>query len=258
MSKDKTLIPAEQKFVEFHGDQLIAVLVDGEPYVPIRPLCDYLELSWSGQRERVLRDDVLSEAAATVRVTRTEGEREVARELLALPLKYLNGWLFGVNARRVKDELRSKLIQYQKECYEVLAQAFQARAATSAGSSLANIRDMALAIAEMADQQIVLEGRISTTESRLDQAAIVVGDIRKRLKTVEGRVRPDAYITDEQASEVSLQVRALANLIGGHYQTVFSALYRRFGVGGYKFIRIEQYEAVLAFLEEWRQSEINK
>jgi hypothetical protein len=80
MNKDKALIPTEQKSVEFYGDELIAVLLDGEPYVPIRPLCDYLGLSWSGQRERILRDAVLSEAAATVRVTRTEGEREVSSQ----------------------------------------------------------------------------------------------------------------------------------------------------------------------------------
>jgi hypothetical protein len=85
MSKDKALIPTEQRSVEFYGDELIAVLLAGEPFVPIRPLCDYLGLSWSGQRERILRDAVLSETAATVRVTRTEGQREVARELLALP-----------------------------------------------------------------------------------------------------------------------------------------------------------------------------
>ena len=85
------------------------------------------------------------------------------------------------------------------------------------------------------------------------QAAVVVGDIRKRLKSVEGRIRPDAHIIDEQAAEISLQVKALAHLIGGHYQTVFSELYRRFGVSSYKLIRIEQYEAVLAFLDEWRQ-----
>lgn len=256
MSKDKALIPTEQRSVEFYGDELIAVLLDGEPYVPIRPLCDYLGLSWSGQRERILRDDVLSESAATVRVTRTEGQREVTRELLALPLRYLNGWLFGVNARRVKDELREKLIQYQRECYEALAQVFQARAA-SPGSSLANIRDMALAIAEMAEQQIVLEGRVSVTEARLEQAAIVVGDIRKRLKSVEGRIRPDVYIIDEQAAEISLQVKALAHLIGGHYQTVFSELYRRFGVSSYKLIRIEQYETVLDFLDEWRERAVS-
>lgn len=42
------------------------------------------------------------------------------REMLCLPLDYLNGWLFGVDARRVKPEIRERLLQYQRECYRVL------------------------------------------------------------------------------------------------------------------------------------------
>ena len=36
----------------------------------------------------------------------------------------LNGWLFGVDANRVKDEIRPKLIRYQEECFDVLHQHF--------------------------------------------------------------------------------------------------------------------------------------
>src|SRR5690606_191639 len=124
------------------------------------------------------------------------------------------------------------------------------------GSSLAGIREMALAIAMMAEQQMALEGRVATAEERLDKAALVVGEIGRRLKSVEGKLRPDAYITDEQAAEISLQVKALARLMGGesaHYQSVFTELYRRFGVASYKLVRVEQYEGVLGFLEGWRR-----
>jgi hypothetical protein len=83
----------------------------------------YLGLSWSGQRERINRDPLLSQMVKGVRVTRTpeKGGLQIA---LCLPLKYLNGWLFGVNANRVKAEVRDSLIRYQAECYEVLFQAF--------------------------------------------------------------------------------------------------------------------------------------
>jgi hypothetical protein len=38
------------------------------------------------------------------------------------------------------------------------------------------------------------------------------------------------------------------------YQSVFSELYRRFGVPGYKHVRQEQYADVLAFLDDWRDA----
>jgi hypothetical protein len=265
MSEDKALVPTEQRNIDFYGDELIAVLIDDQPYIPIAPICEYLGISWSGQRDRIIRDAVLSETSVSIRVTRKESKRG-ARDMLCLPLEYINGWLFGINASRVKEELKDKVIQYQRDCYRVLAQAFQSRAVGQAtGSSLAHIRDMGLAIAQMAEQQMLLEqevvktkDRVTVTEKRLDKAADVVGDIRRRLRVVENRTRPESYITDEQAAEISLKVKALAALLRGHYQTVFSELYQRFSVASYKLIRREQYAAVLDFLEEWRKTAVSE
>ena len=46
-------------------------------------------------------------------------------DMLALPLDHLNGWLFGVNADRVKPGVRERLIRYQRDRHRVLTQAFQ-------------------------------------------------------------------------------------------------------------------------------------
>lgn len=39
-------------------------------YIPLRPIYDYLDLSWSSQRERINRDPILSQEIKGVRVTR--------------------------------------------------------------------------------------------------------------------------------------------------------------------------------------------
>src|SRR5215475_8175533 len=111
---EQTLTPIEVRTVEFYGDEITGALVragdEAQVYVPIRPICDYLGLAWSGQFERIKRDEVLADAIRSVRVTRTErGEREV----VCLPLDMLPGFLFGVNAARVKAELREKIIRYR-------------------------------------------------------------------------------------------------------------------------------------------------
>src|SRR5215207_5558925 len=107
MSEETTqtaIIPVREQTVDFYGDTLPAAqTADATIWVPIRPICDYLGLSWPGQFERLKRDPVLSEALQSVRVTRTNaGDPEV----LCLPLKFLPGWLFGVQVSRVKAELR--------------------------------------------------------------------------------------------------------------------------------------------------------
>ena len=117
MSEQKALIPVEQKQVVFYDDKITAVMVEGTTgqhvFIPIRPICDFLGVAWTAQRQRILRDPVLSEELTPVIVTITGTGQEV--ETLCLPLDYLTGWLFGINATRVKEEVRDRLIRFQRK-----------------------------------------------------------------------------------------------------------------------------------------------
>lgn len=258
----------QQREIDFYGDQIVAVLVPAEGqaqpaiYVPIRPICDNLGIDWSGQRQRINRDSVLAEATRIVGITPTN--RGGNPNVLALPVELLPGWLFGISENRVKPELQEKLKHYRRECFAVLWRAFQAESLVALGvqresSSLSYVRNMALAIAQMAEQQMAFELRLDRTEARLDQAAQVVGALVRDVAEVKRRVAPGVYIGDEQASEIQLRVKGLAQLLGqhdgakNHYQGVFGTLYRTFGVTSYKNIPQARYEEVLALLEEWRQ-----
>lgn len=123
-AKQDALQPIEQKSILFGGQSIMAVRVEDDTvYVPIRPICDALGINWSGQRQRIRRDPVLSDVMRFVCVTHPNlkgGNPNV----LALPLEFLNGWLLGINANRVKEEIREPLIQYQKYLYKLLADAF--------------------------------------------------------------------------------------------------------------------------------------
>jgi hypothetical protein len=169
----------------------------------------------------------------------------------------LNGWLFGVSINRVKPELVDTLLLYQRECYRVLAAAFVQTevepAPSSEHQSLVQIREMALAIAEMANQQMALT-------TRLDKAAVVVGEHGRRLAILEQQLAPRQAITDEQAADVAEKVKALALLLGeqdktkNFFQSIFAELYRRFRTSSYKNIRQSQYHLVMDFLNEWYDS----
>lgn len=103
--------------VKFHGANLVLVSIDNQPYVALKPICEALTISWQAQLERIKRNPVLSKG---IRVTRTPSNGG-NQEMICLPLSMLNGWLFGINANRVKNsEIRQKLIEYQFECYDAL------------------------------------------------------------------------------------------------------------------------------------------
>jgi len=268
MNVEQALVPVEQKVVLFYEDEITAVqMVDGTVFVPVRPLVEHLGLSWSGQRERINRDAVLFEESATVRVTRTEGDRQITRELLCLPLDYLNGWLFGVSADRVKPEIRERLIRYQKECYRVLARAFVKEPSASDVSpttaTLLQVREMGRAIMQMAEEQIEFERRLTTTEGRLDQAAVIVGDLNRRMASLEQKVAPGKPVTEDQASQIVQAVKAVAIALGkktgrNEFGGVYGELYRKFGVTSYKMLPARRFDEAMKFLTGWHEEVVGE
>ena len=258
-----------QKIVPFYGDELIAVQQpDGAIFVLFARLCDNLGLNRRPQVLRIQRHSVLSEGLITLAVQTDGGPQQVQ----CLKLSLLPLWLSGVQASRVKEELQEKLVRYQHDAADVLWQAFKSQiiveepgtgltTSTDAElAQLAQIAEMGRAITRMAEEQLEIRRRLDAAARAFQGMRHDIGDIQVRLGVLEDRLHPAAYITEAQSAEVSNRVKALAELLTSqdaaknHYQGIFGELYRRFGVSSYKTIRVEQYEAVLAFLEDWRKS----
>ncbi|MCG8997212.1 phage antirepressor N-terminal domain-containing protein [Laribacter hongkongensis] len=105
--------------IDFHGAQLTVITTpEGDRLVAMQPICDAIGLHWGAQYNRIRRNEVLS---ATIFMTKMVAKDGKLRELACLPLDYLNGWLFGIDTNRCREEIRPKLIEYQRECYRALA-----------------------------------------------------------------------------------------------------------------------------------------
>lgn len=106
--------------VQFHNQEIQVLNYEGKPYVAMKPICENIGLAWSGQKDRIRRNEVLAQARRMIRLPSKGGEQEV----LCLPLGMLNGWLFGIEVKRVKPEIRETLKLYQMECFDVLYKHF--------------------------------------------------------------------------------------------------------------------------------------
>lgn len=58
---------------------------------------------------------------STASMTKVVAEDGKLREMLMLPLKMINDWLFLIDSNRVNPEVKQKVIEYQEECFDVLA-----------------------------------------------------------------------------------------------------------------------------------------
>ncbi|WP_052503498.1 phage antirepressor N-terminal domain-containing protein [Lacinutrix sp. Hel_I_90] len=95
-----------------------------EKYVAIKPICEAIGVDYSSQLKKIKEDPILG---STVVLTTTVGADENKRKMQTLPLRYIFGWLFRIDSRNVKEDIRDNVEKYQKECYDVLFDTFTKR-----------------------------------------------------------------------------------------------------------------------------------
>lgn len=103
--------------ISFNNQALITFEQNGTHYTVMKPICENIGLAWEPQLLRIKRDDILSSTMIITIIVAEDGKN---REMVCLPIEYLNGWLFGIDVKRCKPEIRETLIKYKKECYQAL------------------------------------------------------------------------------------------------------------------------------------------
>ena len=280
----RDLVVIDQRVVRLdeEGNEVVAVrLSTGAIYVPIRPLCATLGLEASGQIQRIRRREALAEMLRTIPIPTAGGTQDLACiHVEAVPL-----WLSGVDTARVKEDLRAKLVDFQRWARSRIAEAFLAEAgigpllgpapttapAAMEGSPLDQIEAFGLALTAFARQQRAFEMRYTTDQevvqgalthldrevtrldTRLDRAADAFANL---LREVNIRLDGSDVITDAQASDIKALIQAIAkdrtpsgDKSGTQYRTLWSEMYRRFRVPSYARIKQSQYHDVIQWLE---------
>lgn len=106
------------------------LLRDGELYLPVRQVAEALGLTFSPQLRRMKRDPVIGPTLRKVHPPPPEGESSWGGRrsaVVVFPLRYLPGWLMGVEVSRLKPELRERVLAYKREIAQLGWIAFQER-----------------------------------------------------------------------------------------------------------------------------------
>ena len=87
-----------------------------------------------------------------------------------------------------------------------------------------------------------------------------IGAVEMRLETIEDVLsQPDRMVTEDQASQISQAVKAIALTLGkvsgrNEFGGVYGELYRRFGVASYRMLPARQFQEAMRFLAEWHET----
>lgn len=274
------LVPVEERVIAFYEDEIIAVAVEQEGarqiYVPMRPIAEFLGLDWSAQRQRILRDEVLSISLRPVVVTTTEAGK---REALCLPVEMLHGWLFGISVARVKEELRPKIKRYQLEAYRVLWEAFRPDRLMPERTSemlIQAMRDNALQQARLWETVLQEQRRSRITEELVQehdeliwQAFREVEALRQEQSRLGTRFSNLACLLPVPSDPIGpAQKAAMKELVDdlvaaaqergvrlgqgrNDYPAVWGAFKQRFDVAKYDELSMDRYDEALAWLKTW-------
>lgn len=101
--------------VAFNGASLVTAKIKEIIYVAMRPIVEAIGLDWAGQTVKLNKNK--ERYGCCVIATPSNGG---IQDMLFIPLRKLNGWLFSINPEKVRPDLKETVIQYQEECFEVL------------------------------------------------------------------------------------------------------------------------------------------
>lgn len=102
--------------VPVHGHTLFVARAE-TPLVPLRPICEALELDWKTQYRKVKSHPTF---APTVGMVTTLDAMGRLREMIAMPAKMVTLWLATIHPQNVAAKVRETLIAFQTTSADLL------------------------------------------------------------------------------------------------------------------------------------------
>lgn len=181
--------------IAFHGDELLATEVDGQPHIVLRPAIEALGLDYKSQY-----DKLRSKSWAVMGMSPTTGADGKTYQMVTVTVRTLLMLLATIDENRVAVHVRPKLVAYQAEVADVIEAHFAGPPVPAQRPELSN-RDLALMVIAEADRADAAEARVAELAPKAAAA--------DALTEVDG----------------ALPIGAVANMFGVGRTTLFRILY---------------------------------
>jgi len=112
------------KAIKVNSQNILVITEGNEKFVAIKPICEALGVKYDTQIEKINNDEILSQLTPLRGATGADGK---TYEMRVIPLRFVFGWLFTINPKNVKPEVKDQIIAYRMECYNALFDMFTKR-----------------------------------------------------------------------------------------------------------------------------------
>jgi hypothetical protein len=243
--------------IEFDGDQLVAIILEGDGVaVPARAISLALGLDPENHARRLREHEVLAQGLRVVPMPQ-EGK---VRPMLAILHKYIPFWLATITPGQVSEAVRPKLVRYQIELVDLLASLYgndlrRARPSTGdpATDALQQRLDDALMEVRLARESLLAAQQRTTDqiedhEARLESLEGLMDDFQQQLST-------HTTITAAQQEVIKRAIqRIAARYEKRHGKSIYGRLFGQFctdlGTPKYGLLPAGKYDAALAWVRQ--------
>lgn len=196
------------KIVKFNNQQVPVFFHNDKPYVAMKPICENIGLDWVSQHKRLKRNHVLNSTMVIMTIVAQDSKE---REAVCLPLGFLNGWLLGVDANKVKPEIKETLVKYQLECYDVLYKHFMPKPQKQI--------DMTLYVSKDVHHNLALKYHrmFRQYDDMIDTMRAQVEDMQRKCRRYDFKMARSAISIEEAANVLKVPVSKIKKVLEDEY-----------------------------------------
>lgn len=247
----------------FYGEVFKAYLTtDRQWFIPILDVCNALGVDSEGQRQRILRDEAIADRLVNLPIETPYRDATRIQEVACLNLRALPYWLGTIDAKRIKEQHRKKVILYKREFAEAAWAVFRSDMIPSdlLAEMDAHLPPQEREYLEAMDQLRQARKKIDMLSGKLDEELAKVGaeleDLTGRLGTLEEMLANKKIVNPAQARLLQEMIAAVSE--AKHAKTkktksqcfaeVHEEFKSAFQVHIYSILPEEQLEAATTFL----------
>jgi len=203
----------------FYGETFMAYLAaDRQWYIPVNEVCGALDIDPRSQRRRIQEDEAIAHRLVNIPMETPYRDTTRVQEVSCLNLRALPYWLGTIDANRVKEAYRKKVILFKREFAEAAWAVFRSDMVPPdlLAEMDAHLPPQEREYLEAMDQLRQVRKKIDLLSGKLDEELEKVGaelqDLSGRLGTLEESLVGKQIVNPAQARLLQEMIAAVAEV----------------------------------------------